>query len=83
MSTPIFLTGYGPTPPSVSLTTGRKLSHNIIKLIEELSLGFLAGAVTEALSLGLLAGATANPKTSFPTPYDGTLYSRRGYSSVP
>jgi hypothetical protein len=57
--------------------------HKIIKLVEELSLGFLAGAVTEAMLLGLLAGAAANPKTSCPTPYDGTLYSRRGYSSVP
>jgi hypothetical protein len=83
MSTPTFLTGYGPTPPSVSLTTGRKLIHKIINLVEELSLGFLVGAVTEALSLGLLAGAAANPKTSFPTPYDGTPYSRRRYSSVP
>jgi hypothetical protein len=46
-------------------------------------LGFLAGAVSEALSVGLLEGATANPKTSFPTPYDGTLYSRRGHSSAP
>jgi hypothetical protein len=80
---PFFLTGYGPTPPSVSLTTGRKLSHKIIKLIEESLLRFLAGVVTEALSLGLLAGAIANPKTSCPTPNDGTLYSRRGYSSVP
>jgi hypothetical protein len=83
MSTPIFLRGYGTTPPSVSLTTGRKLIHNIIKLVEELSLGFLAGAVTEALSLGLLAGVAANPKTSFPTPYDGTHYSRKEYSSMP
>jgi hypothetical protein len=74
MSTPIFLTSYGPTPPSVSLTTGRKLSHKIIKLVEELPLGFLAGAVIEVLSLRLLAGASANPKTSFPTPYDGTFY---------
>jgi hypothetical protein len=70
MSTPTFLTGYGPTPPSVSLTTGMKLSHKIIKLVEELPLGLLAGAVIVALLLGLLAGATANPKTSCPTPYD-------------
>jgi hypothetical protein len=34
-----------------------KHSHKDIKLIEELSLGFLAGAVTIALLLGLLAGA--------------------------
>ena len=59
------------------------LSHKIIKLVEELPLGFVAGAVTEALPLGLLAGAATNPKTSCPTPYDGTLYSRRGYSSAP
>ena len=51
------LTGYGPTPPSFSLTTGRKHSHKDIKLIEELSLGFLAGAITEALPLWLLASA--------------------------
>jgi hypothetical protein len=70
-------------PPSVSLTTGRNLSHKIIKLVEELSLGFLAGAVIEALSLGLLAGATENPKNPFPTPYDGTPYLRRIYSSSP
>ena len=44
---------------STSLTTGRKLSHKIIKLVEELSLGFLAVAVTKALPLGLLAGAVA------------------------
>jgi hypothetical protein len=55
------LTGYGPTPPSFSLTTGRKHIHEDIKLVEELSLGFLAGAVTIALSLGLLAGAVAKP----------------------
>jgi hypothetical protein len=83
MSTPTFLTGYEPTPPSVSLTTGRKLSHNIIKLIEEILLGFLVGETTEALPLGLLAGATTNPKTSFPTPYDGKPYSRRRNSSAP
>ena len=80
---PTFLTCYGPTPPSFTLTTGRKLSHKVIKLVEELSLGFLAGAVTKTLSLGLLAGAVANPKTSCPTLYVGTLYSRRAYSSVP
>jgi hypothetical protein len=51
------LIGYGPTPPSFSLTTGSKHSQKDIKLIEELSLGFLAGAVTKALSLRLLAGA--------------------------
>jgi hypothetical protein len=51
--------GYGPTPPSFSLTARRKHSQNDIKLVEELSLGFLAGAVTIALSLGLLAGAVA------------------------
>jgi hypothetical protein len=67
------LTGYGTTPPLVSLTTGRKLSHKVIKLVEELSLGFLAGEITEALPRGLLAGATANPYTFFPTPYDGTF----------
>jgi hypothetical protein len=53
------LTGYGPTPPSFSLTAGRKHSHEDFKLVEELSLGFLAGAVTIALSLGLLVGAVA------------------------
>jgi hypothetical protein len=97
MRTLTFLTGYGPTPPSFSLTTRRKLSHiNIIKLVEELLLGFLAGeiiealslrlltcAVTEALSLGLLACAVANPKNPCPSPYDGTPYSRRIYSSAP
>jgi hypothetical protein len=51
------LTGYGPTPPSFSLTAGRKHNRKDIELIEELSLGFLAGAVTIALPLGLLAGA--------------------------
>ena len=49
----------GPTPPSFSITIGRTLSHKVIKLVEELPLGFLAGAVTEALPLGLLAGAVA------------------------
>jgi hypothetical protein len=53
------LTSYGTTPPSFSLTAGRKHSHKDIKLVEELSLGFLAGAVTIALPLGLLAGAVA------------------------
>jgi cytochrome c biogenesis protein CcdA len=53
------LTGYGPTPLSFSLTVGRKHSHKDIKLVEEMSLGFLAGAVTIALPLGLLAGAVA------------------------
>jgi hypothetical protein len=59
MSTPTFLIGYGPTPPSFSLTIGRKLSHKVIRLVEELPLGFLAGVVTEALQLGLLAGPLA------------------------
>ena len=53
------LTGYGPTPPSFSLITGREHSHKDIKLVEELPLGFLAGVVTIALPLGLLAGAVA------------------------
>jgi hypothetical protein len=53
------MTGYGPTPPSFSLTTGREHRHKDIKLVEELSLGFLEGAVTKALSLWLLAGAVA------------------------
>jgi hypothetical protein len=53
------LTGYGPTPPSFSLIAGRKHSRKDIKLVEELPLGFLAGAVTIALPLGLLAGAVA------------------------
>ena len=61
MSTPTFLIGYGPTPPSLSLTTGRKLSHKVIKLIEELQLGFLVGVVTKALSLELLSSAVAKP----------------------
>ena len=57
MSTSTYiLTVYGPTPPSFSLTVGRKHSHEDIKLVEELSLEFLAGAITIALSLGLLAG---------------------------
>jgi hypothetical protein len=60
---PSILTGYGPTPPSFSLTTGREHSHKDIKLVEELSLGFLAGAITKALSLGLLAGAVAETLT--------------------
>ena len=53
------LTGYGPTPPSFSLTTGRDHSHKDINLVEDLPLGFLTGAVTKALSLRLLAGAVA------------------------
>jgi hypothetical protein len=53
------LTGYGPTPPSFNLTAGRKHSRKDIKLVEELSLGFLAGAITIALLLGLLASAVA------------------------
>jgi hypothetical protein len=59
MSTPTFLTGYGPTPPSFSLTTRRNLSHKVINFIEELSLGFLASVVIEALPPGLLASAVA------------------------
>jgi hypothetical protein len=51
------LIGYRPTPPSFSLTAGKKHSHKDIKLVEELLLGFLAGAVTIALPLGLLACA--------------------------
>jgi hypothetical protein len=51
------MTGYVPTPPSFSLTTGREHSHKDTKLVEELLLWFLAGAVTKTLSLGLLAGA--------------------------
>jgi hypothetical protein len=51
------LTGYGPTPPSFSLTIGREHSHKDIKQIEELPLGFLVGAFTKALPLGLLVGA--------------------------
>ena len=50
------LIGYGPTPPSFSLTAGRKHSREDINLVEELPLGFLAGAVTITLSLGLLVG---------------------------
>jgi hypothetical protein len=57
------LTCYGPTPPSFTLTTGREHSHKDTKLIEELSLGFLAGAVIKALSLGLLAGAIVETLT--------------------
>ena len=48
-----------PPLPSFNLTPGRKHSRKDIKLVEELPLGFLAGAVTVALSLGLLAGAVA------------------------
>jgi hypothetical protein len=60
MSTSTYiLIGYGPTPPSFSLTTGRKHIHKDIKLIEELLLGFLVGAVTKALPLRLIAGAVA------------------------
>jgi hypothetical protein len=59
MRKPTFLTGYWPTPPSFSITIGRKLNHKVIKLVEELSLGFLAGAVTEALPLELLVGEVA------------------------
>ena len=59
MSTPTFLTGYWPTPPSFILTTGRKLSHKVIKLVEELPLRFIACAVIEALPLGLLVSAVA------------------------
>jgi hypothetical protein len=60
MSTSTYiLTGYGPTPPSFNLTAGSKHSHEDIKLVEELSLGFLEGAVTKELQLGLLAGAVA------------------------
>jgi hypothetical protein len=57
------LTVYGPTPPSFSLTTGRENSHKDTKLVEELSLGFLAEAVTKALPLGLLVGAVAKTLT--------------------
>jgi hypothetical protein len=53
------VTGYGPTPPSFGITTGRKIIHKVIKLVEELPLGLLAGAVTKALPLGLLAAAVA------------------------
>jgi hypothetical protein len=60
MSTSTYiLTSYGPTTPSFSLAAGRKHSHKDIELIEELLLGFLAGAITIALPLGLLAGAVA------------------------
>jgi hypothetical protein len=37
----------------------RYTPFGVIKLIEELPLGFLVGAVTIALPLGLLAGAVA------------------------
>jgi hypothetical protein len=53
------LTGYEPITPSFSLTVGRKHSRKDIKLVEELSLGFLTIAVIIALPLGLLAGAVA------------------------
>jgi hypothetical protein len=60
MSTSTYIiTVYGPTPPSFSLTAGRKHSCKDIKLIEELSLGFLARAVTIALPLGLPTGVVA------------------------
>jgi hypothetical protein len=55
-TTTYILLGYGLTPPSFSLTVGRKHSREDIKLVEELPLGFLVGAVTIALLLGLLAG---------------------------
>jgi hypothetical protein len=67
MSTPTFLIGYGPTPHSFSIMTGRKLSHNIIKIVEELPLGFIAGAITEALSLGLLARAVVEKLKILPS----------------
>jgi hypothetical protein len=47
------------TSPSFSLNTRRKNSHKDTKLVEELSLGFLIGAVTKELPLGLLEGAVA------------------------
>jgi hypothetical protein len=53
------LKGYGPTPYSFSLTAGRKHSQKDIKLVEELSLGFLEGAVTKVLQLRLLVGEVA------------------------
>ena len=53
------LKGYGPTLPSFSLIARRKHIHKDIKIVEELPLGFLVGAVTIALSLGLLAGPVA------------------------
>jgi hypothetical protein len=56
---PLYSNRLWATPPSFSLTVGRKHSRKDIKLVEELSLGFLAGAVTIALPLGLLAGAVA------------------------
>jgi hypothetical protein len=60
MSTSTYiLTGYGTTPPSFSLTAGRKHSCKDVKLSEELLLRFLEGAITIALSLGLLTGAVA------------------------
>ena len=43
-------------PPSFSLTARRKHSQKDIKLVEEMSLGFLVGAVIKALQLGLLVG---------------------------
>ena len=60
MSTSTYiLIGYGPTPPSFSLNSGRKHSREDIKLVEELLLGFLAGAASKTLQLGLLAGVVA------------------------
>jgi hypothetical protein len=56
---PLYSYRLWPTPPSFSLTVGRKHSHKDIELVEELLLGFLAGVVTIALPLGLLAGAVA------------------------
>jgi hypothetical protein len=53
----------GPPLPSFSLTTRREHIHKDIKLVEELSLGFLAGAVTKALSLGLVVGAVVETLT--------------------
>jgi hypothetical protein len=50
------LTGYGPTPPSLSLNVGSKHSHYDIDIVEELLLGLLAGLASKTLSLGLLAG---------------------------
>jgi hypothetical protein len=66
MSTPNILTGYGPTPPSFIITIGRKLIHKVINLLEELLLGFIAGAVTKALPLGLLVGVVAETLKPLP-----------------
>jgi hypothetical protein len=54
---PLIFNRLWPTPPSFSLTVGRKHSQKDINLVEELLLGFLAGAVIKALPLGLIAGA--------------------------